>query len=204
MAMIVGIDEVGRGCLAGNLYAAGVLIPETLSPIAGVTDSKKLTPFSRSQVYQVITNHPEIKYHIASRPVSLNLTLDLYECFKEIIQSFMAVSNDIAEIRIDGNALWHFENTPPVKYIVKGDLKDWRIGAASIIAKVTRDRYMQEQSFKYPKYGWERNVGYGTIEHIEAIQKFGMTPLHRVNFCKTALKNAERKQEQTVLDLFGV
>ena len=202
--MIIGIDEVGRGCLAGDVYAAGVMIPEDMPALQGITDSKALTASTRERLCGVLVNHPDIHFALSYRSVTA-ITGDLQACFNDIIQTFKAFCPDIKEVRIDGNYGWHFRDAPPVRYIVKGDAKEWSIGAASIIAKVTRDRYMREQGLIYPGYGWERNAGYGTQEHIEAIKRLGLTPLHRVKFCDTALRNAGVKKDTVdVFEIFGV
>lgn len=177
--LIAGVDEAGRGPLAGPVVAAAVIFDKDTF-IEGVNDSKQLTPNIREELYAEITNKAlcygvGIVDHLEIDRINiLNASL---LAMKTAVNK-LTVSPDI--ILIDGNKT--FYSTIPTKPIIKGDSKSFAISAASIIAKVTRDRLMIEASKKYPGYAWETNKGYATKEHITAIKKIGCCSLHRKTF----------------------
>ena len=186
---IIGADEVGRGPLAGGCFVGAVMAPADLEPIPGVTDSKKLTPRKRERLYKAITEHPDLDHRIslrtAARVDEVGIQRALLECFWESIEALLAIPDrQVEAVRIDGKPIGVDFRPIRTEFIVKGDAKDWVIGAASIIAKVERDEYMRLRAKKYPAYHWEKNKGYGSQEHIAAIRQHGLTPLHRATFCR--------------------
>ncbi len=178
---ICGVDEAGRGPLAGPVFAAAVILPEGLE-IEGVTDSKKLSEKKRDELFDVICEKA-IAYSIASASVEeieeLNILQADMLAMKRAVEG-LSVKADFA--MIDGN------KTPaldiPSVAIVKGDAKSESIAAASILAKVSRDRLMMEMAEKYPQYKFEKHKGYGTKLHREAILEYGPCEIHRMSFLK--------------------
>lgn len=176
---VAGTDEAGRGPLAGPVVAAAVLFEKNCI-IDGVNDSKKLNEKKREELFVEITK----------KALSWSYTvIDNYEIDKiNILQaSLKAMKESVNKLKIkpdlvliDGNKSFYSEI--PVKTVVKGDSKSFAIAAASIIAKVTRDRIMKEASEKYPYYLWFKNKGYATQEHISAIKQHGPCHLHRRTF----------------------
>ena len=179
---IAGIDEAGRGPLAGPVVIASVIMPKD-SMIEGVNDSKKVSEKKREKLYDLITKEA-ISYGVAiighdeiDKVNILNATKEgLTECVKQL-----QIKPDL--ILVD--ALTHI-NTLGIPYesIIKGDAKSYSIAAASIIAKVTRDIIMREWDTVYPQYGFATHKGYGTAKHIQAIREYGLCPIHRRSFTK--------------------
>ena len=209
VSYIIGIDEVGRGCLAGDVYAAGVMAEESMPRIPGVDDSKKLTYKKREHMHEVLTHTPGLEYEIATRSAArideVGIVRAVFECFGEVAYKLTARNKPIKAIRIDGQPpRFPFPMPVPVEYIIKGDSLDWVIGAASIIAKVTRDAYMGEMDKQYPGYKWNRNMGYGARHHTLAIVKNGLTPLHRRRFCRKFLPQEKPEEVDSLIqELFG-
>lgn len=179
-AIVAGIDEVGRGPLAGPVVAGCVILPKDCS-IMGINDSKKLSQKKREELYNIIYENADA---VGIGIIDNNVIDDV-----NILQAtFMAMREAISQldikpdyILVDGS--FTIPNIDiPQKAIVKGDSKSISIGAASIIAKVARDRIMVEYSKKYTGYGFETNVGYGSAKHIEAIKSQGLCPIHRKSF----------------------
>jgi ribonuclease HII len=174
---IVGIDEVGRGSLAGPMAAAAVLIDDNFK-IAGVTDSKKLTSKKREALFAEIQKYAiciGIGWVSARELDEVGLT----EANRLVMQrSLNEIDQDYDRLCIDGN----YAYINDAECIMKGDSKEQSIAAASIIAKVLRDRYMIAMSKIYPGYGFETNVGYGTKKHLGRIKVTGKTVLHRLSF----------------------
>ena len=182
MKYICGIDEAGRGPLAGPVVVASVILPED-SMIEGINDSKKISETKREKLYDLILEEA-ISYGIGiiyqEEIDEINILQATKKGLHEAIKS-MDVKPDV--ILVD--ALTGIDTCGiPYKSIIKGDAKSYSIGAASIIAKVTRDRIMREWDKIYPEYGFAGHKGYGTAKHIEAIKKYGLTPIHRKTFCK--------------------
>ena len=178
--IIAGVDEAGRGPLAGPVAVAIAIMPlEQDKIIEGVNDSKKLTEKKRDALYEQIIN-TAISYHIEFVDENtidtiniLNATkLGMIKCIKEI-----SVSPDI--VLIDAVKL---DADVPTKSIIKGDALSYSIACASILAKVSRDRLMLELDKKYPQYNLKKHKGYGTKEHIENLKKYGPSPIHRKSF----------------------
>lgn len=200
---ILGIDEVGRGCLAGDVYAAGVLVKTDSHPVDGITDSKKLTARRRSELSAALRKCHEIKWVIESASVQeidrIGIGRATETCFRNIINKMMEGTEPISEIIIDGNAIWaKYAFRVPTRFEPKADANHWSVGAASILAKVARDTYMEMESKNYPAYGWDSNKGYGSAAHIEALRQHGLTSLHRNKFCATALSGHVRPVDDGV------
>jgi ribonuclease HII len=175
---IAGIDEVGRGPLAGPVVAAAVILPENFY-LPGIDDSKKLTEQKREIFYEQITEQA-VSFHVGIISSEEIDRINIFEATKKaMLAAICGLDPKPDFLLIDAVDL----NTPyPCQSIVKGDAKSVSIAAASIIAKVTRDRMMKEIGKLYPGYGFENNMGYGTKEHLEAIKKLGATPYHRKSF----------------------
>ena len=178
---ICGIDEVGRGPLAGPVVAGAVILPKGCR-ILYINDSKKLSEKKREELFDVITKEAvSIGIGMASPETidSINILQATYEAMRMAISRLSVVPdillNDAVTI-----PLVDIEQVP----IIKGDAKSLTIGAASIMAKVTRDRMMIEYDSIYPEYGFARNKGYGTKEHIAALKENGPSPIHRRTFIK--------------------
>ncbi|MEH7415416.1 ribonuclease HII [Neobacillus drentensis] len=175
---IAGVDEVGRGPLAGPVTAAAVILPEDFF-LAGIDDSKKLTEKKRKE-FAAIIKQEALAYSVAMIPADEIDEINIYEATKKAMKSAIASLNPKPDfLLIDAMKL---ETPYPTESIIKGDAKSISIAAASIIAKVERDEYMKKLSLTYPVYGFQQNMGYGTKEHLLAIQKFGITPYHRKSF----------------------
>ncbi|MCM1160076.1 MAG: ribonuclease HII [Roseburia sp.] len=178
---ICGIDEVGRGPLAGPVVAGAVILPKD-ADILYINDSKKLSAKKREELYEIIMEKAVatgIGYASPERIDEINILQATYEAMREAIQN-LAVAPDILlndAVTIPGVSM---KQVP----IIKGDAKSISIGAASIIAKVTRDRLMVEYDKLMPEYGFASNKGYGSAAHIEALKKYGPTPIHRKTFIK--------------------
>ncbi len=174
-----GCDEAGRGCLAGPVFAAAVILGD--AKIVGLDDSKKLSPKQRDLLRLEIEDKA-LGFGVAMLD---NHEIDTYNILKA---SFMAMHKALDKLHlepelllIDGNRFIPYKR---IKHecIVKGDSKYQSIAAASILAKTYRDEYMQKIHESFPEYGWNRNMGYPTIGHREAIVKYGATPYHRMSF----------------------
>lgn len=179
--IICGVDEAGRGPLAGPVCAAAVILPKGLE-IPGLNDSKKLTDKRRRELMPIIKEQA-IAYGIA------------FASHEEIDQinilqaTFLAMERALAELKmkpelalIDGNRQKDFGIN--VETVVKGDSRSANIAAASVLAKVTRDDYMEAMALEYPGYGFEVHKGYGTKAHYEALRNLGPSPIHRMTFLK--------------------
>jgi len=176
---IAGVDEVGRGALAGPIVAAAVILPRESYFIERIDDSKKLSDKSRREIYEKILNNC-ISYgigKICSRTID---KIMLGKANKEVFKKALSNLKTIPDIIIT-DALT-FDSEIPVIPIINGDELSVSICAASVIAKVRRDDIMSRFDKIYPEYGFCRNKGYGTKEHIDAIKRFGMCPLHRRSF----------------------
>lgn len=179
--LICGVDEVGRGPLAGPVVCAAVILPLD-SPLEGVDDSKKLSPAKRARLSEEIIRRAVAYsvYSVDARTVDgINILQATRLCMKGAVES-LAVKPDF--VLTDGNMTLDVDT--PQKSVVKGDAKSYLIGAASIVAKVYRDGYMERLSEKYPQYLFAKNKGYGTAEHIAALKKYGACEEHRRTFIK--------------------
>ena len=179
--IVCGLDEVGRGPLAGPVVAACVVIPHekrTLNFIADIKDSKKVSVKKREELYQLITSHfPYALSAISPQEIDeLNILQASLTAMKRAHDKIDGITHAL----VDGNKVPKLSSLAiPV---IKGDQKSKTIAAASIIAKVYRDRIMQKLANEHPHYGWERNAGYPTAEHRQALLVHGITPHHRRSF----------------------
>lgn len=179
--LLCGVDEAGRGPLAGPVCAAAVILPRGLE-IENLNDSKKLSEKRREELYDVICKEA-VSYGIAFAEV------EEIEAFNILEATFMAMNRAIAKLSptpelalIDGSRTKGI--SVPAHAVIKGDGKCADIAAASILAKVTRDRYMLEMADKYPEYHFEKHKGYGTKAHYEALREYGPSPIHRMSFLR--------------------
>lgn len=184
---VCGIDEAGRGPLAGAVYAAAVILPPDVD-IPGINDSKKLSPKKREELYEIILSRAAA-WSVASAD---EREIDRVNI---LCATFLAMCRAVKNlgIRPDG-ALVDGNRDPglgiPTRCIVKGDAQSASIAAASILAKVSRDRYMMKLDQAYPQYGFAVHKGYPTKDHYRAILRYGVSPVHRLSF----LKNLEEKR----------
>ena len=179
---ICGIDEAGRGPLAGPVVVAGVIMPQD-SMIECINDSKKVTEKRREKLYDVIKEEA-ISYSIAVIDHHVIDDINILNATKQGVTEVVD-GLDVKPDLIIVDALTHI-NTRGIPYepIIKGDAKCYNIAAASILAKVTRDRIMRQWDEIYPQYGFSSHKGYGTAKHIAAIKEYGLCPIHRLTFTK--------------------
>ena len=184
---ICGIDEAGRGPLAGPVVVAGVIMPKD-SMIEGINDSKKVSEKKREKLYDLIIEEA-ISYSVAIIGQDIIDDINILNATKEGVTKVVD-GLDVKPDLIIIDALDHI-NTRGIPYepIIKGDAKCYNIAAASILAKVTRDRIMREWDQVYPQYGFIQHKGYGTAKHIQAIKDYGLTPIHRKSFTKKFVVN---------------
>ena len=184
---ICGIDEAGRGPLAGPVVIAGVIMPED-SIIEGVNDSKKVSEKKREKLYDKIIEEA-ISYSVAIIGQDVIDDINILNATKEGVTKVVD-GLDVKPDLILVDALTGI-NTRGIPYdpIIKGDAKCYNIAAASILAKVTRDRIMRQWDEVYPQYGFINHKGYGTKKHIDAIKEYGLTPIHRKSFTKNFVTN---------------
>lgn len=182
--IVCGVDEAGRGPLAGPVCAAAVILPENVE-IEGLNDSKKLSEKKREELFSVICEKA-VAYCVAFASV------EEIEQYNILNATMIAMSKAVKGLTItpeiafiDGNKAPKLEI--PVKTIIKGDALSASIAAASVLAKVSRDRLLYEYDEKYPQYGFAKHKGYGTAEHIEAIKKYGASEVHRMSFIRKFL-----------------
>ena len=179
--IVCGVDEAGRGPLAGPVCAAAVILPEGCD-LPGLDDSKKLSEKKREALYDVICGKA-ISYGIAFAAVEEIEELNILSAALLAMNRAIAQLDPAPELAlIDGNTTRSIE--VPARSIVGGDGKCACIAAASVLAKVTRDRYMRELAEQYPQYGFEKHKGYGTKAHYAAVDEFGLCPAHRPSFFK--------------------
>ncbi len=199
--IVIGTDEAGRGPAAGGVFAACVYFPEVsenlIKDLAKLNDSKKLSAKARESIYDVILNNSvhsiiDIEVDEIEKINILNASLKgMKLACEEVIQK--AQLEKFITL-VDGNKL--IKNyTYPQKFIIKGDGKSASIAAASILAKVTRDRYMAKLAEEFPQYGWNRNAGYLTAEHLKAIDTYGLSKYHRPSFLR---KHFEKQKQLTL------
>ncbi len=183
--IVCGVDEAGRGPLAGPVFAAAVVMPDDCPIIEGLNDSKKLSEKKRELLYDVIIEKARA-YCVASASV------EEIEKYNILNATFIAMKRAIDGLSIKADyAIIDGNRTPPIDIacgtLVKGDSKSCSIAAASILAKVTRDRYITELDEKYPQYGFAKHKGYGTKLHTDAIIEYGPCEIHRPSFLKKLL-----------------
>ena len=184
--LLAGVDEAGRGPLAGPVVAAAVIFDNS-TIIDGINDSKKLTEKKREELNGIILQKAlAFGFGIIEQNEidEINILQATLKAMKVAVEK-LKIKPDI--ILIDGNK--SFNSSVETKTIIKGDSKSFSIAAASILAKVKRDNLMKKYAADFPQYHWEKNKGYGTKQHIEAIKKFGSSPLHRKTFLTKILGN---------------
>ncbi|UII57395.1 ribonuclease HII [Cytobacillus spongiae] len=184
---IAGVDEVGRGPLAGPVVAAAVILPATFY-LPGINDSKKLSESKREQLYECILKEAVAIEVGMVQPEEID-RINIYESTKKAMYSAISGLKKMPDyLLIDAVKL---ELPYPYEALIKGDEKSISIAAASIVAKVTRDRIMKELAKEYPQYGFSNHMGYGTKEHLHAITQWGITSHHRKSFApiKDSIKN---------------
>ena len=193
---IIGTDEAGRGPGAGDVFAAAVFFPASVDKhlFKNLNDSKKLTAKKREELYAIIKENAV--YSIISSSVeeinSLNILRASLLAMKRACEEVVSkIGTEKIKILVDGNKLIKDFNYPQ-QCVIKGDAKSASIAAASILAKVERDRYMLELAQKYPMYDWENNKGYLTPKHIDGIKKYGLTPYHRKKFVENIVLPSEQ------------
>lgn len=183
---ICGVDEAGRGPLAGSVYAAAVVLPDGYV-IDGVNDSKKLSAKKREALFDVIKDEC-IAYSVGTASVEEIDEINILQA------TFLAMRRAVGGLSCEPDCALVDGNRSPVldmheKLIVKGDANSASIAAASILAKVARDRYMLKMAEEYPQYQFEKHKGYGTKLHYEMIEKYGISPIHRCSFLRKILCN---------------
>jgi ribonuclease HII len=192
---ICGVDEAGRGPLAGPVVAAACILPEG-ALFERLNDSKQLSAEIRESLFRQISDCPGIQFGVAQASVA---EIDRYNILRATYLAMRRAVAKLAEppgyILVDGNRSPDFE--APAQAIVEGDGKSLSIAAASILAKVTRDRIMEEMDAKWPNYGFKRHKGYGTEQHLEALRRFGPCPIHRKSF--EPIKSMALQEKQTEL-----
>ncbi len=189
-AVICGVDEAGRGPLAGPVFAAAVVLPDGLEDL-GLNDSKKLSEKKRDQLFDLI-KEKAVAYSIASADQNeiddLNILNATFLAMKRAVEG-LSVRPDLA--LIDGNR--KPKTGVEEVTIVKGDAKSISVAAASILAKVSRDRYMLELDKQYPEYEFAKHKGYPTALHYEKIKEHGISPVHRLSFLKNLSEHIKEK-----------
>lgn len=188
---VAGIDEAGRGPLAGPVVAAAVILPQEII-IPGLNDSKQLSAKKRDELFEII-REKAVSFFISE------VDNDIIDCVNILQATFIAMANAALNMKtvpdiclVDGN-----HKIPALKMpqeaLVDGDAKSAAIAAASVLAKVTRDRIMEKYALEYPGYGFEKHKGYGTKAHLEALKKLGPCPIHRQSFAPVKLCVKEQK-----------
>jgi len=192
---IIGIDEAGRGPLAGPVVVGAVCVPAGVAVVHdyfahGVKDSKKLTEKRREELFAWVAEHPHITYATAcasaSRIDAVGLTKAIQEALDRALAKVSAHGTVTARVLLDGG-LRASDASIAQETIVKGDESEVAIALASVVAKVTRDRYMQRLAKRYPQYGFDRHKGYGTKAHFTTIREYGLCPEHRRLFVRKFL-----------------
>ena len=190
---VCGVDEAGRGPLAGDVYAAAVILPPGLE-IEGVNDSKKLSEKKREKLYDLIAKQ-SLAWNVAAASVE---EIDQYNILQA---SMLAMRRAVEGLSLPADLALVDGNTDPglqvpTWTIIGGDGKSGSIAAASILAKVSRDRYMRQLDERYPQYQFARHKGYGTKLHYELLEKYGVSPVHRRSFLRTRPELLNKQLEE--------
>jgi len=187
---VIGTDEAGRGSGVGAVYAAAVCFADKnvalIEKLAKLNDSKKLSPRQRDELYEIIKKETincvtPVSAEEIEKINILKASLKAMKISVDNVKSRLKEKNII--VLVDGNKLIP-DLKLPQRYVIKGDGTSASIAAASILAKVERDRYLIDLSKEFPQYGWDKNMGYLTKEHLDAIDKYGTTPYHRMSYLK--------------------
>jgi ribonuclease HII len=194
VARVAGVDEAGRGPLAGPVVAAAAILPsrwaDTGLPaqLAGLNDSKQLTEAQREQYFEFLTRCPDIEFAIAEVSAGTIDEINILQATHRAMNDALAKLKPLpTHALVDGRPVKTLR--VPQTAIVKGDARSYSIAAASVLAKVTRDRLMREFHLRFPEYGFDEHKGYGTAKHLEAIARHGACPIHRRTFAP--LKQSE-------------
>ncbi len=196
LTLVAGVDEAGRGPLAGPVVAAAVILPQVWQgggfdeQLRDLNDSKQLSAVQREAFFAILTAHPEIRHGIAAVDAAVIDRINILQATHRAMNEALAQLQPSPEhVLVDGNPVksLRFPQTP----LVKGDARSYSIAAASVLAKVTRDRMMLEFHRQFPGYGFAEHKGYGTPQHLAAIAKLGPCPIHRRSFAP--LKPATRE-----------
>lgn len=200
---VAGVDEAGRGPLAGPVVAAAVILPPWSAGLAaaldGVNDSKQLTPSRREALLPVIEEHALAVGFCRVEPEEIERLNILQATMKAMDGALCCLDIRPQYVLVDGNRAPHAW-PGPMRTLVKGDSRSVSIAAASIVAKVTRDRIMEGYHLSYPEYGFRGNKGYGSEAHLVALERLGPSAVHRAGFCRNAL---ERRRQKSLFDDFG-
>ncbi len=191
--LVAGVDEAGRGPLAGPVVAAAVILPATWANggfdvrLVDLNDSKQLTEAQRENFFQIITTHPDLRYAIAIVNAATIDRINILQATHRAMNEALAqLQPQPQHVLVDGRPVKSM--TLPQTALVKGDSRSYSIAAASVLAKVTRDRMMLEFDAKFPGYGFAVHKGYGTPQHLAAIKKLGPCPIHRMSFAPLKTK----------------
>ena len=176
---IAGVDEVGRGPIAGPVYAAAVILNPNHIPV-GLNDSKKLSARKRNLISEEIMKHADVSIASASEREIEEINI-LRASHLAMMRAIEGLKTNPNHILIDGNLIPR-DLTIPATAIIKGDARSVSIAAASIVAKISRDLIMCDLGQQFPGYGWDKNAGYPTLQHLNALQDLGVTPHHRRTF----------------------
>jgi ribonuclease HII len=194
--VVAGVDEAGRGPLAGPVVAAAVVLPHRWleagfdERLRDLNDSKQLSEAQRERYFAIITSHPEIRYAIAIADTEMIDRINILRATHAAMNHALAQLQPHPEhVLVDGRPVRTMRY--PHTALVKGDARSYSIAAASVLAKVTRDRMMLEFDRLYPDYGFAGHKGYGTPQHLAAIQKLGPCPIHRRSFAPFKAKELE-------------
>jgi ribonuclease HII len=180
--VIAGVDEAGRGPLAGPVVAAACILPSK-NTFVGVDDSKKLTPIQRRTLFEALISDQDVIYGIGIISAEEIDEINIYQAtIRAMMQAISALTMSPDLLLVDGMPLIH--TSIPSQKVIRGDSKSLSIAAASIIAKETRDRLMAEFHGTWPMYGFDRHKGYGTPMHLQALEKYGPSPIHRRTFAR--------------------
>ncbi|WP_142826570.1 ribonuclease HII [Planococcus soli] len=177
--LVAGIDEAGRGPLAGPVVTAAVILPEDCSSLVGLDDSKQLSKAKRDQFAEII-KRIAVSYAVHVQPPKEIDRINIYQATKSsMTEAALALTPQPAVVLADAMML---DVPMPCESIIKGDAKSLSIAAASILAKTGRDALMAEYATEYPQYGFDKHAGYGTKEHVAALEKYGPCEIHRTTF----------------------
>lgn len=181
ISVLCGVDEAGRGPLAGDVYAAACILPETYD-LPGINDSKKLTEKKREKLFEAIKEQA-ICYCVAAASVEEIERLDIRKAtMLAMTRAVEGLSVKPDYVLVDGNFVPSWGDLAKAEYCIGGDAKSASIAAASILAKVSRDHYMMSMHEKYPEYAFDKHKGYGTALHYQRIEKYGVSPVHQALF----------------------
>ncbi|MFO1477722.1 MAG: ribonuclease HII [Verrucomicrobiota bacterium] len=194
--VLAGVDEAGRGPLAGPVVAAAVVLPRTwmesgIDPRLGeLNDSKQLTELQREEIFAILVSHPEIRFAVAAVDVDEIDRINILQATHRAMNLALSQLSPAPEhVLVDGLPVRSLQF--PQTALVQGDARSYSIAAASVVAKVTRDRRMMEYHAEFPGYGFDSHKGYGTPQHLESIRKLGPCRIHRRSFAP--LRPVERE-----------